>query len=141
MLILQAFNQIADFNNLLGIQANGRLIQNNDLRRAKQRLGKPHPLFIALGQVAYQAVLHIQDAGHFHDLFYALLPFPGRNPFQLRRKTQVFSHRHIRVNRGHFRQVADAAFGLLRLLYHIMAVYLYLACGGGQIAGNNIHRS
>ena len=54
MLFCQLTDQFPDFDDLLGIQTHGGLIQDDDLRKSKDCLRKPDPLLIPLGQVADQ---------------------------------------------------------------------------------------
>ena len=43
-------DEIAYFDDLDGVQPDGRLIEDNDLRVSEQRLGDSDPLLIALGK-------------------------------------------------------------------------------------------
>ena len=54
VLLGQLPDQGADLQDLLGVQAYSGLIQDQDVWEAQQRLGQPHPLAVALGQVADQ---------------------------------------------------------------------------------------
>ena len=60
-------------------------------------------------------------------------------PLELCHKVQILLHGHFRVERRLLRQIAYTGFSLLRLLRQTEAGYLYLALGGRQIAGNDIH--
>ena len=60
-------------------------------------------------------------------------------PLKLCHKVQILLHSHFRVERRLLRQIAYTGFSLLRLLRQTEAGYLYLALGGRQIAGKDIH--
>ena len=96
----QFLDQFADADDLRRVQANGGLIQNDELRAAQQRLRNAHALAITLGQAADEPGQHIFQpgaAGSFQHLFFALsLLFDA---LQFRCKIQIFLHGHLRVKR------------------------------------------
>ena len=59
MILGQRTDQFPDFYDLLRIQPYGRLIQNDNLRKSQDRLGKAYPLLVSFGQIMEQAVLHL----------------------------------------------------------------------------------
>ena len=55
----QFFDQSTDFDDLFGIQATRRLIQNQHRGIVNERLRQAHSLLIAPGQVCDQAAAHV----------------------------------------------------------------------------------
>ena len=135
----QVFDEGAAFNNLLGVQAHGGLVQNEHRGVANQGLGNAHALLVALGQVAdkpVKDVLNLHQPADFLDML-----LPGElGLFQLVHKIQVFLYRHIHVQGRQLRQVANHLFHLARLLQGVLARYSHLAGGGGEVACDDVHR-
>ena len=52
MLLLQAFDQVTDLDDLLRVEADGGLVQNENRRVAEQSLRNADTLLVALRQVA-----------------------------------------------------------------------------------------
>ncbi|MNN90448.1 hypothetical protein D3C81_2083980 [compost metagenome] len=50
MLFPELLDQLADFDNLLGVQTGGRLIENQQIRLMQNGLGQTQPLPVAFGQ-------------------------------------------------------------------------------------------
>ena len=138
--LAQVMDQAADFDHLRRVQADGGLVQDDDLGGAQQRPGNTHALAVALGQVADQPPFHLLQAGAGAGVFYsrdAVGLFAGA--LQLGHKQQVFPHSHILVQRRLLRQIADAGLGGGGFLGNIMAVDGHGAVGGRQVAGDDIH--
>ena len=139
MLFCKLSDQFTDLNDLLRIQSDRRFIQNDDLRKSKDRLRKSDSLLITFGQVLDQTVLHIHDLHHQHNLLDLLFPFLFRNLLQLRYEPQVFIYLHIRVKRWHLRQIADTFLRCLRFLQYIVPIDQHFALCGAKITGHNVH--
>ncbi len=67
MVLSELFNQRTDFDDLVGVEADGRLIQDEDGRIADEGLGEADPLPVALGEIFNQPGVHILD---FHQPAY-----------------------------------------------------------------------
>ena len=68
-------DQSADLDDLCRVKAHGRLVQNDELRRAQQCLRNAHALAVALGQTADEPGQHLFQpgaAGSFAHLFFAV---------------------------------------------------------------------
>ena len=98
----QAPDQLSGFNNLLGIQARGRLIEHQHLRVVNDRLRQPDPLPVALGELADQLCSYIRDCAPLGDFVDPLGDIGRRNPFEAAHKGQVLFDLHFRVERGTF---------------------------------------
>ena len=136
----QVPDQIPDLHHLLGVQAHGGLVQNDDLGKAQDGLGQAHPLPVALGQVPDQPGAHVLQMGQGQDLIQLVLPLVLGDLLQLRAEAEILLHRHVGIQGRDLRQVPDAGPGGLRLLQNIVALHQHLALRGGQIAGHDIHR-
>ena len=74
MVAAQVFDEGADFNNLLGVQAHGGLVQNEHRWVANQGLGNAHALLVALGQVGNKPVKDVFNLHQPADFLDMLLP-------------------------------------------------------------------
>ncbi len=139
VLFAELADQVADLNDLLGVQTHRRLVQDDDGREPQNGLGQAHPLAVALGQVVNEAALHAVQPGHVDDALDLGGPLVLGDVFQPGAEVQVLRHRHVHIHRRLLRQVADALFGLLRLLQDVVAVDDDFALGGGEITGHHVH--
>ena len=139
MRLTQFPDEVADLDDLRGVQPHGGLIQNDELRAAQQRLRNANPLTVALGQAADDPGQHFFQPGAAGSSQHLLLALRTLDPLELCHKVQILLHGHFRVERRLLRQVAYTSFGLLRLLRQTEPGYLHLALGGCQIAGEDIH--
>ena len=124
VLFSECTNQVADFNDLLGVQTYGRLVENDDHRIADQCLRNADALPVALGQVADYALAHVAD---FDDIAYLLqVLFPvQRTAFEVVVKIQIFVDRHVQVKRRLLRQIADQLFCAERVGKNVDAIDLH----------------
>ena len=139
MVFSQRFHQITDFDDLLGIQAYRRLIQNNDLRITDQCLSNTHALAIAFGQIFDQTLFHVRNLNSLHDLFQLHIALFLWHLLQVCYCDQIFPYGHVHIQRRDLRQITDALFGFLRLCQDIMPVDQDLSRCGGDISGHHIH--
>ena len=138
--LAQIADEGADLDHLRRVQADGGLIQNDDLRCAEQRGGNAHTLTVALGQVVDQALLHALQARAGRSVLHcggAIRLFAGA--LQLGNEQQILLHGHFLIQRRQFRQVADAGLGRGGLVGDVVAVDLDRAVGGRNVTGNNVH--
>ena len=140
MLLPQLPDQVADLDDLQGVQAHRGLVQDDVPRIAQQRLGNAHTLPVALGQVADQPLLHLGQAGLPDDPVHLAGNLLARNALGLRHKAQILPGRLVGVERRDLRQVADALLGLPRLLEDVVPVDLHLAGRGRQAPCHDVHR-
>ena len=139
MRLAQFPDEVADLDDLRGVQTHGRLVQNDELRAAQQRLCNAHPLTVALGQTADDPGQHFFQPGTAGSSQHLLFALRVLYPLELCHKVQILLHGHFRVERRLLRQVAHTGFGLLCLLRQTESGYLHLALSGGKIAGKDIH--
>ena len=119
----QILDQPADFHDLRRVETDGRLIQDEEFRRAEQRHGKTDTLPVTFGEVADDALLDIGNVQPLHRVFDLLLPVIARNALESGRKGQILPHAHIRIDRRDLRQIADALFDFDRILRDVVAVH------------------
>ena len=140
MVLAQALNERADFDDLVGVEPHRRLVQNQYRRIADEGLCEADPLPIALGQVLDKPSVHVGDFHQPADLRDML--GAGQGAFlKIVHEVQIFAHRHVQIQRRLLRQVADVGLGLIRLLQHVVAVDFHNALRRRQIAGENVHGS
>ena len=68
VILAQIADKAADLDDLLGVEADCRLVQYYNLGVANQRLSQTHALLVALGQVLNQALAHLAQAGQLADV-------------------------------------------------------------------------
>ena len=138
--LAQVVDEGADLDHLRRVQADGRLVQDDDLGRAQQRRRNADALAVAFRQVADEPPLHTLQPGAGRGFFYrrsagGLFALA----LELRHKQQVFLHGHVLVERRLFRQVTDARLGLHRLGGDVVPVHLHGAGRGRQIPRDDVH--
>jgi len=85
----QRFDQGTDLGDLLGIEADGRLIEDEHVRIADDRLGQPDTLAIALGELADQAILHVGDQAAIHGLGDPAFPLAAADSLHLGHEVEI----------------------------------------------------
>ena len=140
MIAGQLFDELPRFDNLLGVEACGRLVENQHVRVVNDRLREPDPLAVAFGEFRAQPVRHVVDSSALHYRLNPLPTFRGRHPFDLRHKGEVFDHAHVGIKRRRFRQIPGPAFGLDWLIENVEAGDNRLALGWRDKAGEDAHR-
>ena len=138
--LAQLPDEVANLDDLCGVQPYGGFIQNNKLRAAQQRLRDAHPLTVALGQAADDPGQHFLQPGAAGSGQHLLLALRTLDPLKLCHKVQILLHGHFRVERRLLRQKAEAAARRDGLALQIVA-----ADGDGagrrlQAAGEHIER-
>ena len=68
--LAQVVDEGADLDHLRRVQADGRLVQDDDLGRAQQRRRNADALAVAFGQVADEPPLHTLQPGAGRGFFY-----------------------------------------------------------------------
>ena len=105
MLFAQLSDQLSHLDDLLGVQAEGRLVEDQHFRIVNDGLRQSHALSQALGERADQRVGPVLDVARFHR------PQDGPravwHPSQAGHIVQVGAHAHLGVQGYRFRQVAN----------------------------------
>ena len=136
----QTLDEIPGLEDLLGIEAAGRFVEDQYFRVVDDRLREADTLAVALGELADQLrpdVLYKAARGRF---FAALQYFFLGDPFDASHKLQVLANFHVGVQGRRFRQVADPLLDFKRLLDDIKTGDARRAFRGGHKAGEHAHR-
>src|ERR687888_1144967 len=140
MLLTQVLDQLAHLSDLVWIEADCRLIQNQQVRFGKQRIRKSHPLAISLGKRPNQLVLNALKATKFFYVPNTLGDATMLNSFKGRAITQILSCAHVAVEWHVFGHVAEMRSRLERLFKNIESSDRCAARGRWHEAGQNAHR-
>ena len=132
-------DQISDLDDLNGVKADGRLIQNDALRPAEQRLRNAHALPVALGKRGNSAVSNRLNARARHGIGDLYRQLRSAHPLSLPYKAQVFHWCFIQIKRRLLGEIADEPFGLFRLIKNIVAADAHMPLRCGKAAGHDIH--
>ena len=138
VILAQGADQIADLNDLLGVEAYRRLVENDDLGRADECAGDAHALAVALGQVLDDTTPDVPDAHHLADLTDVSLA-GELAALQLVVEVQVLVHRHVQVEGRLLGQVADLLFGVEGIPQHVDARHADPSRRGGEVAREDVH--
>ena len=133
-------NELTYFMDLVGIQSNGGLVQYQNRRIVQQRLGETDPLFVTLGQTSVNPVSDIEDAGCVHDAGHFVGDIDPGHSFDLGDEAEVTLDCHFRIEWRAFREVADAAAYLQRVLKDIKPIDSNPACRGREVTRDGPHR-
>ena len=132
-------DELADLDDLCRVQADRRLVQNDEPGTAQQCLCNAHPLLVALGKAADEPGQNGFQPGTAGSPAHLLLPFRLFHTLQLGGKGQVLLHRHFRVKGRLFGQIAHTGLGGIGLLGQRVPCHRHLPTGGREIAGEDVH--
>ena len=132
-------DEFADLDDLRRVQADGRLIEDDEFRAAQQRLRDAHPLPVALGEAADEPGQNLFQPGAAGCAAHLLFPLGFLDALELGRKVQIFLHRHLRVKGRLLRQITDALLCCIGLLRQRVPRHRDLPAGSGQISGQDVH--
>ena len=136
----EAADEVAGLDDLLRVEAGRRLVEDQHFRVVDERLRQADPLPVALRELAAVAVGHVVDVGALHHRRDALAPLLRRHALDAGDEVEVLAHRHVRVERRRFRQVAGAALGFDRVREDVEPGHRRLAFGRRHVAGQDPHR-
>src|SRR3546814_6334546 len=115
-----------------GIEAVGRLVQDQDLRLVEDRLGDAHPLAIAARQRGDALRRLLQWLGRRHRPAHGGQASRAVQRAQLGREVEVLEHGHLWIERAVFWQVAEAGLRDRPVPLHFDAVHQHAPRGGFQ---------
>ena len=139
MLLAQLLDEVADLDDLDGVQAHGGLIQDDDPGVAQQSLGNAHTLLVALGQGGDAAAPHTLDLHLIDDLVDLVLQLLAPQALGLAHEAQVLFRRLVHVEGRLLGEIANQPLGLIGVLEDVVPAHLHMARGGGETAGHNVH--
>ena len=137
----ELLDQLARFDDLLRVEAGGRLVENQNFRIVKNRLREPDALPVTLRELPAVTIRHVVDASASHGVFDAASSFARGHPLDLdpRDELKVLAHRHLRVERRRLREVSGPALGFDRLLEDVESGDDRLALSRRHVAGQDAH--
>ena len=136
---MQAFDFGAHLDPQLGVEVRQRLVEQKQLRLARQGPAHGHPLALTareLAGFAVEQVLHLQHARHLID---AALPLGLGHIAHFQRKTDVVGHRHGGVERVALKHHGDVALRRGHT-HHIATANAQLAAAGLFQARNDVEQ-
>ena len=135
----ERLDELADLDDLGGIEADGGLVEDEHLGIAEESLGEADALPLSLGEIADHAVEELRAArldGDALDLALALL---AGNTLDGSDETQIGPRGHVGVDGRIFRQVADPLLHLDGILEDVEPAHLRLAARRRQDSGEDAH--
>ena len=85
MLLAEVLDEFADLADLVRVEADGRLIEDEQVGVADEGIREADALAVALGKRADDLALHVGEAGEFLDLADAAANFAAREALEGRR--------------------------------------------------------
>jgi hypothetical protein len=132
-------DQVADLDDLIGVESGGGLVENEDRGRMKHGLGEAGALAITFGEGADLLVETLGDSAVGSDLIDG--PAEGRagEATNLPHVAEVVDDAHIQVQWRMFGEVAQAGACQEGVLQDIETIDAGGAGGGGDVAGEDLH--
>ena len=121
LFLAHALDESAHLVLLVGVEAVGRLVKNQDVRIMNDRLRQTGTVFVALRQGVDGLVEHSFEHARLNRAVNRLLLGVAGQAAQVGGKGQKTEHCHIGIARRVLRQIADQAFGGQRILDNIEA--------------------
>ena len=138
MLLAEAADELADLNDLLGVKADRRLVEDEHGRISQQRLREADALAVTFGEVLDDSAALVGNLHEAHDLIDVLL-LGQLDLFEVKHELEIFSDRHIGIQRRDLGEITDFLFGLARIRENFTAVNRDGTRGGRDIARDDIH--
>ena len=129
----------AHLRDLLGIEARGRLVQDQDARRSEERPARCRRAGDTPSRACPPDVGPRARRRRLHRLGDAAPPLAGRDPLHLPGVLEVLPHRHVEVERDTLREVAHDAAGAQRFLGHVVSRHHRLARRRRKDPGQDPH--
>ena len=89
VILAEPLDQVADLGDLARIEADRRLVQDQHVRLAEQRLGQPDALAVPLGELADQLARAVLDVGRVHHPVDLLAALDARDALDLRHEVEI----------------------------------------------------
>src|SRR5947209_14078665 len=136
----ERLDERADLGDLFRVEADGGIVEDQDLGIAEDRLRESDPLPVALRQPADEPVLDVGDEAALHDLRDPAPTLGAPHALDLGDEVQVRRDAEVPVERDALREVADPPADLQRLAEHVVSRDLRRPARGGHEAGEDAHR-
>ena len=132
-------DQLPDFVFLVGVEAIGGFIEDENFRVMKEGLRQTCAMAVSLGQGVDGLVHHgLQEAGFDHAIDSFFPGQPGESP-DAGAEAEKTDNRHIGIEGGGLGEVSDLPFGVLRLICNRDPADFHVAMGGGEKSGDDPH--
>ena len=122
------------------VDADSRLVEQQQLRRAHERASKAELLLHAAGELAREPPREGRELRHRQEMREALRAQFLRHAVQVGIEVQVLLHRQVFVEAEFLRHVAQEVLHRLRMLCHIQPDDGKLSCGLRHQAANQPHQ-
>jgi hypothetical protein len=136
----QAANEVACLDDLLRIEARGWLVQNQHIGIVNERLREADALLEAFRELAAVAIGDLADPGAIHDRRHPLPAFSRGNALDAGDEVEIFTCRHLGIERRRLRQVPGAPLGGDRVVENVVSRDHGAPFGRRHIARENPHR-
>ena len=135
----EIFDEVASLVDLLGVEAGGGFVENQDVRIVNDRLREADPLPVAFGELAEELVFYVGDGTALGNVIDTFLQLGSGEAFQLTDEFEVFGGFHLRINGRRLGKIADPLLHFERLLEDVEAGDLRSACRRRHEAGQHAH--
>ncbi len=135
----EVFDELPHLPDLVGIEADGRFVEDEQIRVMNQGVSESDPLFLAFGEGADQGAFFFLQVTHFEHISDAVLDFRAFNAFERGSVAEVFMDPHIAVEGGAFREVSEMLAGLDGLFEDIKPGDGGVARRRGKVAREHAH--
>ena len=119
MLLPEILDQIAHLPDLVGIEAAGGLVENEQIGFVDERVREPDALPVTFRKRADDFFLNLFQPAQLLHIADAFRDPAVRNAFQRRAVIEILSDAHVVIERHVFRHVTEVRAGLERLLENI----------------------
>ena len=133
-------NRLADLANLVGVEAAGRLVEDQHVGFVEQHLRHAHPLPVALGQLANRLTDHASQFALLDDRLDPRLLAVSRQATGVGEELEQAAGRHVGIERPILRQVAEPLGTGEPVGRHVVAGNPGRAGRGGEVARQDLHR-
>ena len=138
----ELLDQLARFDDLLRVEAGGRLVEDQHVGVVDERLGEADALLVAFRELARtsRSAMSAMRVRSITVLDALRAGPPTGRPLIFATKSRYSDDGHVGVERRRFRQVAGAPLGFDRLVEDVEAGDDRFALGGRHVAGQDAHR-
>src|ERR1041385_353643 len=136
----ELLDEAADLDDLLGVEADRRLVEDEHRRVVDQRAREADALAVALGEAAHDARRDVGEKAFGEHALERVFESALRDAFDAADELEIRAHGHVVIERRVLRQIADAPPRFARLLDDVEALDRDGALGRRHEAGDDAHR-
>ncbi len=123
----ETFDELADFVFLVGVESVGRFVKNQYLGVVEECLGEAGAVAVSFREGIDGLVGHAAEKAGLDCAVDGVCAVAAAEPADIGAEFEESDHRHVEVERGGFREVANVGFGFLRVRCHGHAADLGIA--------------